>query len=372
MKVSYIKSLDGLRGIAVLLVILFHFSMVPFVSFGFEVGWVGVQLFFVLSGFLITRILIADKENSFSSYVKKFYWRRSLRIFPLYFLYVGILYVLYLLINQPDNFPVVAPFLLTYTFNFYILSPDWEVSRFFSHLWSLSVEEQFYLVWPFVLYFLSVKNFRRFTVALIFLVPIVRLLMGLVLMNKFQSEEMTGIAVYYITFSHFDAFAIGGLISLINEETKQKLLKYYWFVVSFVPLAGIVNLYNYTGDVNWGNITSMGYLIHSLENYQHVWSYTLINILCAFIILKLTQKESKWLCWHPLVYLGKISYGMYVYHMLVIGVFASVLGKLIINDFISLLVILITVIIISTGSFYLFEKRFLVLKNSSVKKKTLT
>ncbi len=63
MKVSYIKSLDGLRGIAVLLVILFHFSMVPFVSFGFEVGWVGVQLFFVLSGFLITRILIADKDN---------------------------------------------------------------------------------------------------------------------------------------------------------------------------------------------------------------------------------------------------------------------------------------------------------------------
>ncbi len=361
MNLSYIKSLDGLRGIAVLLVILFHFCKVPFINFGFEIGWVGVQLFFVLSGFLITRILVADKETSFKKYVKRFYWRRSLRIFPLYFAYIILIAVLFFLTGDPDNYPVVAPFLYTYTYNFYIFSAHWEVNRFFIHLWSLSVEEQFYLVWPFIIYFSSIYAFKRVSFILIILIPVVRYILGILFLGYFETSELAGNAVYFMTFSHFDAFAMGGLVFLISDKLKDRFSTMLWPFVMLFILLGVWSILSQE-IINIDVISSLGYTIHSMLNYQHVWSYTLINIICAIIILRLSRKENKVLSNPVLVYLGKISYGMYVYHMLLIGIFASVIGKVIINDYVSFFIILGAILLISTLSYYIFEKRFLNLK----------
>src|SRR5689334_13554869 len=97
MAIQHIKALDGVRGIAILLVILFHYGYLG-------CGWIGVQLFFVLSGFLITSILIKDKGQSLKQYLKRFYWRRSLRIFPLYYLYLFVMLAAFLLFRIPPAF----------------------------------------------------------------------------------------------------------------------------------------------------------------------------------------------------------------------------------------------------------------------------
>src|SRR5271163_5111145 len=94
---TYYKSLDGFRALAVLMVLMIHSRWLP-------IGWVGLQMFFVLSGFLITGILAAQKQARFSDYIGYFYWKRSLRIWPLYFLFIGLLALLYFLFHVEDGF----------------------------------------------------------------------------------------------------------------------------------------------------------------------------------------------------------------------------------------------------------------------------
>src|SRR5947209_3570289 len=108
---GYIKALDGIRAFAVSLVVLFHCGYLAF-------GWVGVQVFFVLSGYLITSLLLRDKESTLSNYLASFYWRRSLRIFPLYFGVLLIAMVIYALFRIPAYTFDDLPFLVTYTTNF--------------------------------------------------------------------------------------------------------------------------------------------------------------------------------------------------------------------------------------------------------------
>src|SRR3954469_10344160 len=137
---GYIKSLDGVRALAIILVMTFHAGITHF-------GWMGVQLFFVLSGYLITGILWKEKfrDVSLSFKFKKFWVRRSLRIFPLYFGYLVALGLTFLVLHFPSYYTLYAPYLFTYTFNYTRLLSGWQGNPLFTHLWSLSIEEQFYL-----------------------------------------------------------------------------------------------------------------------------------------------------------------------------------------------------------------------------------
>ena len=169
---KYIRELDGVRAVAIILVMLFHYYYL------LEVGWIGVQLFFVLSGYLITTILLKDKDQEKGFYLKRFYWRRALRIFPLYYAYLGIFFLAFLFYGYPAFFPDLAPFLFSYTYNIYPLVHNFELNPVFTHFWSLSVEEQFYLFWPFVIYHLNRKQLRIALSLVILLSPLVRFLFG--------------------------------------------------------------------------------------------------------------------------------------------------------------------------------------------------
>src|SRR5262245_16358318 len=145
---SHYPGLDGLRGIAILLVILYHnFGFIPFLNY----GWLGVDLFFVLSGFLITEILL--KTRTTTNYFKNFYTRRVLRIFPLYYLCLILVIVIFPLIK---NFPYDLSFYREnqvwfwfYLQNWMLIFKQWNDSAILlNHFWSLAVEEQFYIVWP--------------------------------------------------------------------------------------------------------------------------------------------------------------------------------------------------------------------------------
>ena len=187
---GHIKPLDGLRGIAILLVMWFHFAWPAkaqglitrlYVSVA-ALGWVGVDLFFVLSGFLITGILLDSKRGA--GYFRNFYARRVLRIFPLYYAVLLVTLVILPLIVPYDT-PALKRllegqgWLWLYSTNIsvavehgnWIASADW---LRMGALWSLAVEEHFYLVWPLLVFFLSRRALLRTSIAMIVLVPILR------------------------------------------------------------------------------------------------------------------------------------------------------------------------------------------------------
>lgn len=361
----YFDSLDGLRGVAMIMVLVFHFARMAITNFSFEIGWLGLQIFFVLSGFLITRILLNDKGGSFGMYVKKFYARRSLRIFPLYYIYLALLVVIYLTTSEPEIFPTYLPYLLTYTYNFSILSTNWDFSRLFVHLWSLSVEEQFYFVWPFAVFFLSREWLKRLIILLILLIPAIRVIVALYVTSGIgiNDPERVGNVIYWFSLSHFDAFAIGGAINFLGP-TLLSLSKKFWLLLTFVVCVIAMALnsvaLNYQGHFE---ISSLGLPLHSIYNMQHLWSYTLLNFLFASLIWYLMS--AKWTLFDlkPLRLVGKLSYGMYIFHFLLIVLYERIYNKIIYNDIVTFILYFTVCLMVSYFTYVVVEKKFLKLKS---------
>src|SRR6266545_3183390 len=137
---THIPALDGMRAVAVFLVIFYHFG------FDWVPGAHGVMIFFVLSGFLITRLLLLENEKFGRISLKAFYLRRVLRIFPAFYCYWGILVAFLLLTGKQILWPH-AWSALSYLSNYYV-ALNGDPNNGFSHTWSLGIEEQFYLLWP--------------------------------------------------------------------------------------------------------------------------------------------------------------------------------------------------------------------------------
>lgn len=363
---NYIRSLDGLRALAIIGVMLYHYELVA-------CGWVGVQLFFVLSGFLITGILLSSKEKySFKTYVKRFYWRRSLRIFPLYFTYLAVVSaVIYFVPKYYDLKPLLG-YLFTYTYNFSRLSEAYEFSFFFTHFWSLCIEEQFYLIWPFLIFFLSKTQLKKAIVLIIVLAPAIRYFLGSILTGTYQDKEVADF-IYWFPLSQFDAFAIGAALVLYGDDIGR--YRVYFLPVSAVLLllCGMFNLNSLYQDWSWHNISSMGYPLKSLKNYQHVWAYTLINIffgsLIAFVLAlqDATRSGFKKILETPfMITTGRVSYGMYVFHWAIMIVFHKLVTPYMPIPFAGFVVYLFLVIGFSWLSFHYYESYFLRLKNVKI------
>src|SRR4051794_17305081 len=221
-RMVHIPALDGLRGVAILLVLVFHFSESHSAMSGWfqklhriaASGWVGVDLFFVLSGFLITSILFEAKRSS--GYFRNFYMRRVLRIFPLYY---GVLVVAFLLIPlvhpyQNPRYQTIAAhqgYLWAYLQN-YVTWIDW---KGFTHFWSLAVEEQFYLVWPTVVFCLNRKSLMWVCGVLICVALAVRV-GRVVSYHDLPAAQYQAIAqaTYYYTFCRMDALLVGAFLAL--------------------------------------------------------------------------------------------------------------------------------------------------------------
>ena len=217
-RTEYVPALDGLRGLAILLVIAFHCATLMRVvlqvppaqpiAFAADGGWVGVTLFFVLSGYLITGILADTRQRR--GYFRNFYARRFLRVFPVY--YAVLLLVLLVLPRanvfdlpmDPDT-PYWPSFFAYLTNVFVVVNRDW-FSYYLAPTWSLAIEEQFYLAWPLVIWLLSPRAASRVCVALIACAigwRITSILVG-----------ADPLAVYVLSPSHLDALAVGSWLAL--------------------------------------------------------------------------------------------------------------------------------------------------------------
>ncbi|MBE0670348.1 MAG: acyltransferase [Anaerolineales bacterium] len=361
-----ISGLDGLRAIAFLMIFGFHTGSIDF-------GWLGVQMFFVFSGFLITGILLRMKENLPSrEYFLKFYTRRFFRIFPLYYFYLFLIFVAatcFLSISyKPRVMQAVIDqigYALLYVYNFYSASRSFNSSRLLDHLWSLSVEEQFYIVWPLLIFLVNEKHLKKLFVAGIIAGPVFRLMIFLIyqtgLIESFRNHVW--LPVYTLPFSHVDAFAFGAYISRFSIPNARRQLLYLSLAV---PLIGFITQFAANGFFE--PLMTLGYQVTLPDAYQYIWAYTLLNYWFVVLIYCVVYEKMfvRLLDWPPLQYLGRISYGLYIYHFPVIWIVGLIrehgISEEAARPIIPIVSFLVTVALASL-SYYVLEKPFLRLKD---------
>ncbi|WP_304234017.1 acyltransferase [Jiulongibacter sediminis] len=360
-KTGYIKSLDGLRFLAVTLVLADHWSGD---QLGFPASYLGVCMFFVLSGFLITRILlkakekdaIAGKGHGFS--IRQFYIRRTIRIFPLYYLTLAVLFILNI---EPVRSKI--GWLASYMSNNYIaFHESWLGSV--DHLWSLAVEEQFYLFFPFVILFLPLKNLQK---TMYFLIAL-----AVVLRAYFFFSGQSWIRPYVLMPACLDAFAAGGLLAFWKYYQMTNWLKNFEkplnLFLGVMQYAFCVLLIKKLGGGH--NEVSVIFLRLS----ETILSLTLIG----FLIAPPKRVLKSFFEWSPLVYIGKISYGIYIFHNFIYNEYHPIKwspvvkilhrfeesGNAILNSVpFKIIFLYVIVLVLASLSWFLFEKPINKLKN---------
>jgi len=299
-----------MRALSVLGVFLagYHW-LVPF-------GWIGVLVFYVLSGFLITRILLEEREAAYAtpnrcpgSFFGRFYFRRTLRIFPLYFLYLLALELTHAFTGVPAAWGEVRPFAFFYAINIGMVTGDVGSSDAYGHLWTLSVEEQFYLLWPIVVWLASRVMLQRLAVALVVLGPLIR----------YTSSELLGLGIdqiYYSSLSHLDAFAVGAVLAAWDARCIRKALPASAIAIGLVTAIGF-GIARETGTA----IRTLGYPEGLWLGFGHIWGYTALNLCAGLVILAAMRGELPWLGTPALAYLGRISYGIYLFQRPIKGIY---------------------------------------------------
>jgi len=342
-KAKKISALDGLRGLAILLVITHH-QLIPFSLKG---GFLGVDLFFVLSGFLITSLLLKEFTATRSIALTKFYMRRALRLGPALLLYLIVSSVVTDLLHPEEltrELKLVG-LALVYLTNWRI-AVGWDHSLdLTSIIWSLSIEEQFYLLWPpaFLACLLVKLKHSYIAVGLAFVI-------SAVFLHRYSlwSHGAELNRLYYGTDTRADAPLVGCLIAMISvwelEETRRTVLQ-----ISAVLASGMLVWLIATAEFT--------------DSFLYQGGYTLIALLAGVLIWSLADSSSGFLAWlldcYPLRWFGKISYGLYLWHWLLLKTtsFYFVAG-----DWDPWVRFLVTVAV-SAASFYLFETPFNRLKS---------
>jgi peptidoglycan/LPS O-acetylase OafA/YrhL len=211
--------------------------------------------------------------------------------------------------------------LFTYTGNFARLGEE-DLPPVLVHLWSLSVEEQFYLIWPIVAFLLRDRALLLFSAALVVLGPALRFVVTFLPV----SDGDLPVAIYSLPTSHLDAFAAGAMLTFAKSQTHRRAVGFVLLGFSVVASAGVANMLDMHSDggVNW---KTLGFPHLLAENFAFVWGYSILNLGAACAILAATRLSGTvpFLSAKPLVYVGKISYGAYVYHLPLHVVLASLI-----------------------------------------------
>lgn len=299
--------LDALRFFAVLGVMVahtWHPKRLPWLFGDLDWAGLGVRLFFVLSGFLITGILLdcrkTAEKNGISSmfFIRQFYARRFLRIFPIYYLVV----IIALIVDLPPAREIWG-WLFTYTTNVYItINNEW-VGRL-GHLWTLAVEEQFYLVWPWIILFVPRKRLLSLILFFISLGPIYRAFAYKIYPFDIGAMDFKAST---LTLGSLDSLAIGALLALvwssnIPKPTLQKHLTRLILPIGLILYTLSLILYHY-------RIKPSVFFVLSDFAGSLIFAWLISSAGLGFKGL-----AGKVLEWRPLIYLGKITYGIYIYH----------------------------------------------------------
>jgi peptidoglycan/LPS O-acetylase OafA/YrhL len=300
---SYIPQLDGLRGIAILMVVCFHYFPNTFL---FRFGWSGVDLFFVLSGYLLTGRLLPYLDDK--KILQKFYWNRFVRIVPLYFTFLIVFFAIWFLFASKQTLSTY-PYYSNHWLSFFIFIQNWVFIHYYpsspgglTHLWSLAVEEQFYLLFP--LFILLIRERRKLFFTAVFLVIVIVIIRSLFFYLNILNGDYE--KTHWNTFFRLDSFFIGFILFLLIEKkitflNSCSVFKYLSLFSFIILLTEICILKN--PDARNSFYTTVGYTIVAI-----VYAALICFILSNNNFLTALTKKSF------LKYTGKISYCIFIIH----------------------------------------------------------
>jgi peptidoglycan/LPS O-acetylase OafA/YrhL len=379
--------MDGFRGLFCLSIFIIHHQF-KYINLPISIGYLGMHGFFILSSFLITRGLLADKpkSKSFKDFFLRFYVKRILRIIPVYVIYILFSIIIALLTHKTDykqklgiiyelkNFGWM---LASFTYNFkdlYCLFAGkiYYKSHIFAHLWSLSLEEQFYVIVPFMIYYFNTKNLKRLTIIMLFLFPFFRII-GYSWLGTLTSDNMhRSFIIYHTTIFQYDAFFYGTLLALFNFEIKINTLKNILFMLSLLFVFSIlINGYIIHLNTKDDFIKIIYKFDFMSRNGQYIYIDILMNILCClFFYISYKESTSFHFFRNPIfVDIGsRLTYSSYVYQYIfiiptILFFFPFLLNKLHINrllaELISASMSIYFLLMLSNISYEYFEKYFI-------------
>jgi peptidoglycan/LPS O-acetylase OafA/YrhL len=338
----YRRDLDGLRGVAIFLVVFHHYvnaalkpasgSVVYYLMIPGRLAWTGVDLFFILSGYLVGGTLIANRNSPV--FFRTFYVRRACRIFPLYFAVVAAFYVL-----NERVWGIPRPRLLEYLTlaqNFWMAAANNFGVMTLAVTWSLAIEEQFYLAIPFVVRAVEPRRLWWIIVACLALAPLLRLVLFVTLANGYFASHV-------LFFTRMDTLAFGVLIALVRHRgivLSERVLYLAWFVLAVAMLF-----------VAWKERSpNLLFRILCYDVFAMFYSVTLLLVL---------QRGFRALRMKPIVYLGIISYGVYLLHQPINRLLRH--GNVVFGNARDVAVTggaFVVVLLIASMSWELFEKKF--------------
>ncbi len=348
-----IKSIDGLRAISILMVIIGHagatispnFHQNYFLS---TMGYMGVLFFFVISGYLITKLMLIEQGKKGQISIKKFYARRIIRIFPIFYVYI-LTVVLLKTFSFPDMYTSQATLLFAgfYIWNYkhFLVSPlstETNGNWYFGHLWSLSMEEQFYIFWPLLFRFTRANILKKIIITLVIAMPFIRVITYFLDVNSRGQITM-------MLHTAGDTILIGCLGALYenNERVKSILEKIFKKpILIFLGFFYLLILHPYLDDTIRGA-------------YSLTIGLTLRNIVIMVLIFWSIQVDSwfsRFLNTKVMVQIGVISYSIYIWQQLFLsnisfsGQFKFPWNILILTA-------------VAFASYYLLEKPIMNLKN---------
>jgi peptidoglycan/LPS O-acetylase OafA/YrhL len=366
-----IPALDGVRGVAISLVMLYHFNLIHKPAFAGEaawialadVGWAGVDVFFVLSGFLITSILIAaksDRPDQPKAYFKNFWMRRVLRIFPLYYAFLGLSFGLLPLVadhlpdpSQWNQVPDAQAWFWLYGPNFYYGLKGFSGVLHLQATWSLGVEEQFYFVWPVVVWLVPARHLGKVAIGGVLAALGFRLL--------FWQLGTPWVAIFVWPHTRMDALLVGVFLATLAQGGTDRFRRPAAVVLAavLVSIVGYSVAFDYVAQFH-APIYTVGYTALAVGAGALLW-------LCLQ-----PGRTQRLMSLRPLRTLGLYAYGLYLLHVPVQHLclrfllttkawktlFPTRLLQMVVYEAIGFALTLAIAALV----YHLFEKRFLALK----------
>lgn len=346
----HFSGLNSLRFFSAFSIILYH-STLNFhdgfpaaIKMFFHNLHLGVDMFFIISGFLIVYLLLEEKDTSGTVSLYKFYVRRILRIFPLYFLIVGIAWLQY----HASHPEIVWEKYLYFAANFWMIQTNAWTVGILNPLWSLNIEEHFYLVIPILILFIPKRKIHLLFVGIIIFSIAFRIYSTVTI-------QYNWFTIYLHTLSRCDGLAMGGLLAYYHKFRNFKS----GISTFFLGLA-VIYLFLVMCIVDSSDFTSLTFAVFK----KYLFILPMFFIFIGFILNSNSDSTAlHWLKSNRIIdYLGKISFGLYMYHSPIgdyIGQYDFIQNSLLFKP----LITTILTIVIASVSYELFEKQILKLKS---------
>ncbi|MBA3872832.1 MAG: acyltransferase [Anaerolineae bacterium] len=344
-RLGYIPALDGIRGMAIILVMMAH-ANVPFAQGGF----IGVDIFFVLSGFLITALLLKEFDEHATIHFKRFYMRRILRLLPALIVMLIVLNLLSVIllntVERQNN--LIDSFIALFYLSNWTFALGFRPLFFLTHTWSLSSEEQFYILWPIILFLLlRMQSSKEKIFGIVLALATASWLWRVILTITVMSYPR----VFFSLDTRMDGLLMGCALAILIAINPHQLMKWA-HRTPFIPVATVV-IIGLMGLITDGNSTSTPF-----------WSIASVGLLTTITVFYFVINPTSWLKsffeLKPLVFVGRISYGLYLWHYIIFKYMTDYLhmswaGTLIIGGGLALLISLL--------SYYFIEQPILSLKS---------